>query len=277
LFVVARDRAANFPIIQTMDLGAPVTGLRGDTDHLYMTAADGVLRVFAKQPSVSLVATRALSTYLGAIELFEDKIYVTEGQAEVAVDRNYLYLARLNAENEVAWELDKSTLAVTRTYGETFVEGRTVVYDRLTGTQLATIPYPPVQLGPPAQPTLYPNGNRLIETNPGCCGLGITILQAPDFVESEFIPEANTNVVVAVQNGFWSGMETGEIGFFDSQDHLVQKLNLRTLTGHTGSEDIEIRALWADGLDDLVFAASSWGNDVSRGPTLPAFFVLRLK
>ena len=72
-------------------------------------------------------------------------------------------------------------------------------------------------------------------------------------------------------------METGTVGFFDNQNHLVQRLDLRALTGHTGSEDIEIRSLWADGFDDLVFAASSWGNDASRGPTLPAFFVLRLK
>lgn len=277
LFVLARDRAANFPIIQTMDLGAPVTGLRGDADHLYMSAADGVLRVFAKQPSVSLVATRAFSTYLGAIELLDDKIYVTVGQAEVAVDRNYLYLARLNAENEAAWEVDKATLEVTRTYGETFVQDHTVVFDRLTGATVATIPYPPIQLGTVGQPNLYLNGNSLMETVAGCCGWGITIVKGPEFVESEFIEEPNTNTVMAVQNGFWSGMETGEIGFFDSRNHLVQKLNLRTITGHTGIEDIEIRALWADGLDDLVFAASSWGNNDSRGPTLPAFFVLRLK
>jgi hypothetical protein len=275
LFVLARDRAADFPIVQTIDIGVPISGVRGDAERLYVTAVDGQLRVYAKGSSLSLVTTRAYSTYLGSLEVFQDKLYLGVA-GELAVDSDRLYLAQLN-EGEVALEVDKGTLEVTRTYGQTFVQGRTVVYDRLTGAAGATIPYPPVQLGPPGQPTLYPNGNRLIETVPGCCGLGITILQAPEFVESEFIPEPNTNVIVAVQHGFWSGMETGEIGYFDSQNHLVQKLNLRTLTGHTGSEDIEIRALWADGFDDLVFAASSWGNDASRGPTLPAFFVLRLK
>jgi hypothetical protein len=48
------------------------------------------------------------------------------------------------------------------------------------------------------------------------------------------------------------------------------------MAGHTGIEDIEIRALWKDNVDDLVFAGSSWGNDQSRGPTLPSFFVLEL-
>lgn len=276
LFVLARDRAADFPIVQTIDLGVPITGVRGDADRLYVATTDG-LWVFAKGSSLSVVAARALSTYLGTVEVFEDKIYVTVGQAELAVDSHYLYLARLNAENEVALEVDKATLEVTRTYGETFVDAKTVVYDRLTGAVAATIPYPPIQLGTVGQPNLYPNGNSLMQTVPGCCGWGISIVKIPEFVESEFISEPNTNVVVAVQNGFWSGMETGEVGFFDSQNHLVQKLNLRTMTGHTGIEDIEIRSLWADGFDDLVFAGSSWGNDASRSLSLPAFFVLRLK
>jgi hypothetical protein len=74
-----------------------------------------------------------------------------------------------------------------------------------------TIPYPPVQLGPPARPSLYLNGNSLLETNPGCCGLGITIVKAPEFVESEFIDEPNANMVEAVDNGFlgWNGNRNG--------------------------------------------------------------------
>jgi hypothetical protein len=276
LFVLARDRAADFPIIQTIDLGVPITAVRGDADRLYASTPDG-LWVFAKGTSLSVVATRVLSTYLGTVEVLGDKIYVTVGQAELEVDSDHLYLARLSAENEVALEVDKTTLEVTRTYGETFVEGQTVVYNRVTGAIAATIPYPPVQLGPPGQPRLYLNGSSLMETNPGCCGLGITIVKAPEFVESEFISEPNANAVVAVDNGFWAGMETGTVGFFDQQNHLVQRLDLPAITGHIGGEDIEIRSLWADGFDDLVFAASTWGNDASRSPTLPAFFVLRLK
>jgi hypothetical protein len=276
LFVLARDRAADFPIVQTIKLGVPINAVRGDAERLYVATPDG-LWVFAKGPSLTPVTTRALSTYLGTVEVFEDKLYVTVGQAELALDHDHLYLARLNPENEVALEVDKATLEITRTYGETFVEGKTVVFDRLTGTVAGTIPYPPVQLASPSRPSLYVNGNNLMETSPGCCGSGITIVKAPDFVESKFIEEPNANAVVAVDNGFWAGMETGTVGFFDNQNHLVQRLDLRAITGHKGSEDIEIRSLWADGFDDLVFAGSSWGNDASRGPTLPSFFVLRLK
>ena len=57
---------------------------------------------------------------------------------------------------------------------------------------------------------------------------------------------------------------------------LVSSADLRQLTGHTGIEDIEIRALWKDNLDNLIFAGSSWGNGGFRGPSLPSFFVLEL-
>jgi hypothetical protein len=72
-------------------------------------------------------------------------------------------------------------------------------------------------------------------------------------------------------------METGSVDYFDQDNHLIKQVDLRLLTGHTGGDDIEIRSIWADGLDDLVFAASSWGNDDTRAPTLPSFFVLRLR
>jgi hypothetical protein len=276
LFVLARDPAADFPIVQTIHLGVPITGVRGDADRLYVTAADGLLRVFGKGPSLTLVATRALSTYLGTVDVFQEKIYVTVGEAKLAVDSDRLYLAQLN-EGEVALEVDKATLEVTRTYGQAFVAGRTGVYDRLTGAVAATIPYPPVQLGAFGQPNLYPNGNTLLETVPGCCGSGITIVKAPDFVESQLIAVPNVNAVMAAGKGLVGGMETGEVAYFDDQDQLVEKFNLPAITGFTAREDIEIRSIWADGLDDLVFAASSWGNGASRGPALPAFFVLRLK
>jgi hypothetical protein len=51
-------------------------------------------------------------------------------------------------------------------------------------------------------------------------------------------------------------------------------VDLRLLTGRA---DVEIRSLWADGLDDLVFAASARGNDSALDPTLPPFFVLKLR
>jgi hypothetical protein len=273
LFVLARDRAAGFPVVQTIDIGKPITAVRGDANRLYLTAPDGVLRIFAKETPLRLVATRSFSTYLGTVVDFGDKLYLGVGFAELAVDRDRLFIAQLN-ENEVAMEVDKATLEVTRTYGQTFIEQRTGVYDRATGALVGSIPYPPQFMSATSQPTLYLTANRLFETVGGCCGTGINIISLPELVETLFIPEAFTNTVVAVSNGFWGGMETGEVAFYDSQNHLVQKLDLKALTGHTGPAAIEIRALWADGIDDLVFAASSWGI---QSLSTPSFFVLRLR
>jgi hypothetical protein len=271
--VLARDRAANFPVIQTIDVGAQITAVRGDADRLYLTAPDGQLRIYAKETPLRLVATRSFSTYLGAVIDFGDKLYLGVGFAELAVDRDRLYVAPLG-ENDVALEVDKATLEVTRTYGETFIEQKTGVYDRATGALVGSIPYPPQFMSSSSHPILYLNANRLFETVGGCCGTGINIIGLPELVESLFIPEAFTNTVVAVSNGFWGGMETGDVAFYDSQNRLVQKLDLKALTGHTGPAEIEIRALWADGIDDLVFAASSWG---SQALITPSFFVLRLR
>ena len=273
LFVLARDRAAGFPVIQTIDIGMPITAVLGDANRLYLTAPDGNLRVFSKETPLRLVATRSFSTYLGTVVDFGDKLYLGVGFAELAVDADRLYLGQLN-ENERALEVDKITLEVTRTFAPTFLEGRTGVYDRATGGFVGSIPYPPQFMGPPGQPRLYLDGNRLFETVGGCCGTGINIISLPELIETLFIPEPFTNTVVAVSNGFWGGMETGEVAFYDSQNRLVQKLDLKALTGHTGPAAIEIRSLWADGIDDLVFAGSSWGI---QSLSTPSFFVLRLR
>jgi hypothetical protein len=275
LFVLARDRAADFPIIQTVQLGVPINGIRGDDARLYVASPDG-LRVYAKGSSLSPIGSLVLPGYIGTVELFANSIYLARGGAELAVDRDRLYLAQLN-EGEVAWEVDKATLHVTRVYGNTFLDRRTAVYDRLTGSLEATIPNPADTRGIASFPRLHSTGADLIQTIAGCCGTGITIVKGPAFVQSEFIGATFTNVVTSVPNGIVSGMETGSVDYFGQDNRLIKQVDLRLLTGHTGGDDIEIRSVWADGLDDLVFAGSSWGNDATRGPTLPSFFVLRLR
>ena len=76
-----------------------------------------------------------------------------------------------------------------------------------------------------------------------------------------------------------AGSEAGGVNLYAFNKNgyeLVNSVDLPALTGFSGPEDIEIRAMWADGLDSLVFAGSSWGNDRSRGPQLPSFFVLEI-
>jgi hypothetical protein len=275
LFVLARDLAAGFPVVQRIELGIQITGVGGDNDRLYITSPDG-LRVYAKGSSLTQIGSLVLPGYYVTLELFENYLYLSRGQAQLAVDRERLYLAQLN-DGDVAWEVDKATLQVTRVYGTTFLEHQTGVYDRLTGSLVVTIPNPLDTRGVRSMPRPYSNGVDLYQTVGGCCGQGITIVKGPDFVRSEFIGATFTNVVTSVPNGLVGGLETGSVEYFDLNNQLIKQVDLPLLTGHTRPEDIEIRSLWADGLDDLVFAGSSWGNDVSRGPTLPSFFVLRLR
>src|SRR5205085_3732720 len=76
------------------------------------------------------------------------------------------------------------------------------------------------------------------------------------------------------------GSEAGEVDLYalgGSGFQIIDSIDLRAVTGFVGSEDIEVRALWVDGIDNLVFAASSWGNDQSRSSSLPSFFVLEIR
>ena len=133
--------------------------------------------------------------------------------------------------------------------------------------------------GQPAHPVLYASGNILAQTVPGCCGPGIFLYNPTSLQLKQFIPRLYTNTVT--RRGQWliAGNEGGQVDAFDlsrTPSPFVASLDLRALTGHTGNEDIEIRALWTDSIDNLVFAGSSWGNEQSRHPSLPAFFVLEL-
>ena len=87
------------------------------------------------------------------------------------------------------------------------------------------------------------------------------------------------NVVTRQGRSLLVGDESGIVHLFDlgvTPPQLVESIDLRRATGHFGRAAIEIRALWSDHYDDLVFAASSWGSFSVRGPNLPSFFVFEL-
>jgi len=98
----------------------------------------------------------------------------------------------------------------------------------------------------------------------------------------QFIQRSTNSVVGTEKNGvplLVGGSEAGAVDWYvlGSRGYqLAGTIDLRTLTGFTGPEDVEIRSLWMDGLDNLVFAGSSWGNDQSRSPELPSLFILEI-
>ena len=168
----------------------------------------------------------------------------------------------------------------TREFGATFEDGVSVVFRRRDGTRIASIANPPDVFRRTGFPTLYADGLIFVQTLAGCCGAGISVFDSKSLNPYQFISRPGTNAVERRNQWLVAGSEGGWVDVFDlsaNPSPLVANVNLRQLTVHNGSEDSEIRALWLDGNDNYVFAASSWGNDQSRGPLLPSFFVLRMK
>jgi len=280
LFVLSRQRATDFPLLQVIqDTAAPLTAVHGDRRYLYVTAADGVLRIYRKGAPLVRVASLSLSSFgLSAVAVRGADVYIAKGQAQLAVDGVAVYLAALN-EGDVGVRLAKETFAPTTTYGQTFESYTTIVFHQRTGTRVGGVPTPFDVWGHPAQPNLYVSGAMLAQTVPGCCGSGIFLYDAGSLQLQQFIPRRFTNTVT--RSGRWliAGNEGGQVDVFDlsrTPSPLVSTIDLRAVTGHTGSEDIEIRALWTDSRDNLIFAGSSWGNEQSRRSSLPSFFVLEL-
>jgi hypothetical protein len=280
LFVLARDRSADFPLIEVVqDTTFPLTAVRGDSKNLYVISNDGTLRVYRKEHPLLLTDTISLSGFgLSSLALDGKNLYVSRGQAALAVDNDNVYLSELN-EGDIGLEIAKRTLTSGLTYGETFEQSTTVVFDRKSGNRVSGITNPSDLFGRPGAVSVYVDQKTLIQTIAGCCGPGILIYDPQTFNLEQTIPRLFTNTVVRSDRWLIAGNEGGQVDVFDIQQNpspIVSSVDLRQLTGHTGSEDIEIRALWKDNLDNLIFAGSSWGNDQSRGPSLPSFFVLEV-
>src|SRR5207248_2261025 len=80
LFVLARDRSADFPLLETIQTStAPLVGVRGDRRRLYVVDSSGVLRVYRKDNPLVLVSTTALSTFAESMALGGGNIYISTG------------------------------------------------------------------------------------------------------------------------------------------------------------------------------------------------------
>jgi hypothetical protein len=274
LFVLARDRDHDFPLIQTVHLDSSLTSVRGDDNKVYVTSRDGTLYVFDKSwPAIQQTAAFTLSNYgLAALEVVGGHVYAAKGQAAMAGSESSLYIWEANPGDT---GLD---LTAQKSFGEQFLANQTMVLDRQTLQQTGQIPrstFGPVNL----------NASRsfVYLTTPGCCGVGIDIYDAATLDHFQFI-DRPTNAVAPVRKRgtdfLVAGTESGSVDLYSlnyDAYNPVDTVDLRTTTGFTGPEDIEIRSIWADGLDNLIIAASSWGNDSTRSPNLPSVFILELQ
>lgn len=281
LYALARDRAQGFPLSETLPLStAPLSAVRGDATRLFVTARDGMLHVFARADMLTAIDAVSISPYgVGDLVVSDAAIFVTSGSAHIAADDRHVFVARLN-EGDEGFALDPTSLAITRTFAGPFEPGMTVVYARADGARVAAIGWPTDVRGEVAFPVLTRLTHALAQNVAGCCGTGLDLYDPLTFEPLPRLDIAWVNAVgerPAASGGaaeLLIGTELGHVLRVDQTGAIVGDVDLRAETQHLGAEDIEIRALHADGLDDLVFAGSSWGNDDSRGPLLPSFFVL---
>jgi hypothetical protein len=273
LFVLERDRETNFPLIQTIHLGAPLTAVRGNKTKLFVTSKNGNLYTFQKTWPLQLEQSVKLSTYgLNSLQVTGGNVYVAKGQGAMIATADRVYLAQLNVGDSA---IEFPTL---RSYGQQFAPGSLLEFDRKTQQFVGAIANPGF-----AGVVVNTWENHLFVTNPGCCGSGISIFDGQSLNPVQFITRTTNTVAGTVRKGvpfLVAGSETGCVDLYkrDADSYnLIGSINLPVQTGFMRPEDIEIRSLWVDGLDNLVFAASSWGNDRTRGPKLPSFFILEIR
>jgi hypothetical protein len=279
LHVLARDRAAGFPELEVIaDTTSPLAAVAVGPARVYAAGRDGTVRAYDKTGThLALAGSFTIDPpILGSMVLDGGTLYVSHGQANVAVDGGRLFVAELN-EGEIVEAFDATTLQpLGKTYGAAFEPGSTVAFD-LGGMRLGAVADPLTLKNETGFPAIFAFAGTLALTVPGCCGNGVSLFDASSLAATGTLPITWANAVAKVDGGFVVGTEGGQVAYVDAaQQSAPQVLDLRALTGHTGSEDIEIRNVWADGIDDLIFAGSSWGNASSKSPTLPAFFVLSL-
>jgi hypothetical protein len=278
LYVLKRDRTADFPVVEQRDFDVALGAVRGDGSHLYVAGRDGLLYVYRKTSPLTFVTSIAVAELqLVGLDVVDNRIYVAVGQAHVAADAGHVYASSLSTSDTVV-EIVKSTWAVSRSYAG-FEPNKTVVFDRATGARVTAMSNPADASGDRGISALYADREILGLMRPGCCGLGVSLYDPEVLGFDQRLPSPNSNALA--RRGRWLivGTELGTVEVWDigrRPASVVARVDLRALTGHTGVEDIEIRSLWFDEVDSLLFAGSSWGNDESRSPALPAFFALQL-
>jgi hypothetical protein len=271
-------------LVQVIKHTAGLTGVRGNTTHLFVTTKDGFLLKFKKNPykKVTFVSKTQMSMYdLRDPIVKGNTVYAVE-EGALAVNAESVFLAPVNQQN-YGMQIHP-TDGLTQTYGRYFDDsgrndqpGTVVVMDRYTGEQKWVISLPPDMLGGFTAVALYADNKNLYVTQLGPYGTGIYIYDLASYELVQHIPYA-ANSLTRKGNLLIAGAEDGTIAAFDlckTGAPMVAYINLRAATGTYGPEDLEIRSVFTDPVSGLVYATSSGGNDWSpKG--LPTFFVLKI-
>ncbi|MGH7341665.1 MAG: hypothetical protein ACREKH_14330, partial [Candidatus Rokuibacteriota bacterium] len=291
LFILARDREVDFPLIDTLHLSErPLRAVRGDGERLYVTGGDGVIWVFRKSGDAAspleLIRTVTLAD-LGVFPPFDiglmhlairdPWLYVSSRDIALGVNAEHAFLGLrfLEPPAQFAFRVHRERLDEAIPFDFTGHETSTVVFDRHTGEPVTVFDDSNgVQVYADSEVV----ARMCCHNQPG----GVYLADSRTLIPVQDFPLLSTDEAnAAVRKGPWLivGDEYGRVYLVDlrpTSPRIVVAVGLPYLTGHTELGAIEIRALWVDEHDDLIFAGSSWGSDVTRGPELPSFFVLEL-
>jgi hypothetical protein len=273
LLVLERNRSTGFPIVKTFSVGVPLTAVRGDATNIYVTAADGKLRTY-KKSTLKLSRTTTVSTTLGlrSLAVVGNYVYVAVGQGEVEADSGKVYFSAADFGDQ-AVEVRIGGNPTGKVY-QTSLFMTTVVFNRSTAATVGTIGNAGGQMAMKlGGGSLYQAMSPAFTTANGFWVYDKVTLAQTDHWGW---PGLGTIVPVAFQSKSYLvyGDEAGRLGMMDLTDLVngpfISLLNLSGYTGFIGDGDIQLRSIWADGLDGLIFASSTWNNN----PAAPSFFVV---
>lgn len=283
VFVLSRNVSSNFPLIETIQMSSPVSSVRGDSQYLFVGTHNAEVYVFKKDHPYLTQVTSFKAFLFGHISMAIDggDLYVRAGGYDPALDKVHgrLFFSALNPGESVK-RFSIGTWVLNQEYIPGFYTPDTIsAFDMETGYQFPDIDTTDSNLSRTKNKNLYADGQILAAVYPGCCGQGVTLYDPVSFERQQFISSSVPNAVARSNQTLIVGTELGRMELYDLSLKPSPRLHMfdaRQFTGlTTPGEILEIRSIWKDDVDNLIFAATSWANREGT-PWVPTFFVFEL-
>src|SRR5512140_378400 len=152
LFVLARDRSANFPLIQTVTVGASgMSSVEVDATHVRVISVIGEVFVYAKGAMLTLESTRTLAPrgYAEDSAWAGNDVFVADGTAKLAASSTRVFVNPLNEGDRVD-AFDVPSFAAGKIYSPPLDFHRVFAFDRASGAPVGNIATPNDIFGNPS-------------------------------------------------------------------------------------------------------------------------------
>lgn len=263
--ITSRPNGRTFSVESVQVSTWPLRSVVGDETYVFTADVYGL--VYRYPPGLTGSPTSAqVSVYgIGSMAASAGRLIAGLGQGKIGANSHSLYISELN-QGDFALQLYKTSLVPSMQYAYAFEPNVVVRYDVVSGARLGSVSNPLTVLGQQAlAATPYVDEEYVILTVPGCCSAGIE-MYTTTLQHLQSIPLANANTVTRLRtrrdNLLVAGTESGKIFVYDLTASPITQaatLDLAALTGLTGPEQLEVRALAVDA-DGRIFAATSRGD-----------------